>query len=86
MIDDHFPDEYPFEILLQTPWFDDIFNYLMIWRFPQHIPYRDICKIVRKSTQYNCIERYFFNPEPDQILVICIREYEVHEFLHAFHD
>jgi hypothetical protein len=48
MIDDHFLDEHLFAISVQTPWFADIANYLTTRRFPQHLSYRDRCKIVRK--------------------------------------
>jgi hypothetical protein len=86
MIDDHFPDEHLFAISTQTPWFVDIANYLTTGRFPQHFSYQERCKIVRKSTTYTWVAGYLFKLGPDQVLRICIREDEVHDILHAFHD
>jgi hypothetical protein len=61
MVDDHFPNEKFLAILLQTPWFSYVDNYLTTWRFPHHFSYRERCNIVRNGATYTCIVGYFFN-------------------------
>jgi hypothetical protein len=52
--------------------------------FPQHISYREICKIIKNnSTTYTWIARYLFKFRLDHILRSCIREGEVHDILHG---
>jgi hypothetical protein len=86
MIDDRFPDGNLFSISTQTPWFVDIENYLTMGKFPQHFSYGERCKIVRKSSAYTWVVGYLFKLYPNHILRRCIREYEVHDILHACHD
>jgi hypothetical protein len=78
-------DRFPYEHLFSTQIFD-IENYLTIGKFPQHFLYRERCKIVQKISAYTWVIVYLFKLFPDQILRICIREDEVHDILHAFHD
>jgi hypothetical protein len=85
-IDYQFPDENLFSISLQTPWFSYISNYLITGKFPQHLSYRERCKIVWKSPAYTWVADYLFKLCPYHILKRCIREYEVHYILHYFHD
>jgi hypothetical protein len=86
MIDDQFPDEHLFSISIQTPWLSDIENYLTTRKFPQQFSYREKCKIVRKSSAYSWIAGYLFKLCLDHILRRYIREDEVNDILHAFHD
>jgi hypothetical protein len=86
MIDDPFLNEYLFSISTQTHWFSDITNYLTTGKFPQHFSYRERCKIIQKSSVYTWVAGYLFKLCRDKILRRCIREDEVHDILHAFHD
>jgi hypothetical protein len=86
VIDDQFPYESLFSISMKTPWFVDIEKYLTTRKFPQHFSYRERCNIVHKSSAYTWVVGYFLKLCPDHILRRCIREDEVHDILHDFHD
>jgi hypothetical protein len=81
-----FPYENLFSISTQTPWFVDIENYLTTGKFPQHFSYRERCKIVSEKFILHLGCRLFVQTFPNHILRRCIREDEVHDILHAFHD
>jgi hypothetical protein len=60
VVDENFPNEHLFSISVESPWFDNIGNYLAIGRFPQHFFYKEHCKIIRKSATYTWIRGYLF--------------------------
>ena len=52
MINDQLPYEHLFAILVISPWFSDIANYLVAGRFPPNLSSTEKSKIVRKSAQF----------------------------------
>ena len=61
-------DEHLFAISVQTPWFVDIENYLATRKLPQHLSYKEKCKIIRQSATYEWIKSYLFKLGPDKFL------------------
>jgi len=55
MVDDQITDEHLFSILVLSPWFDDMENYLASAQFPPHLSSKEKSKIVRKSTPFTWI-------------------------------
>ena len=51
-VEDQFPDEHLFAVLVLSPWFSDIVNYLVSAQFPPNFPYKEKSKIVRKKTLF----------------------------------
>jgi len=49
MVDDQLPNEHLFSILVLSPWFADISNYLVIAKLPPNLSSRERSIIVRKS-------------------------------------
>eukprot|EP00253_Pinus_taeda_P010299 PITA_10299 len=68
MVDDQMPDEHLFSILVLSPWFADIANYLVSAQFPPHLSSKEKSKIVRKSAPFTWIGGNLFKLGPDQIL------------------
>jgi len=54
-VDDQMLDEHLFAILVLSPWFVDIANYLVSAQFPPHLSSKEKSKIVRESTLFTCI-------------------------------
>lgn len=52
MVDDQFLDEYLFAILVLSPWFADIVNYLVLVKFPPNLSCKEERKIIRKSSPF----------------------------------
>ena len=77
MVDDQFLDEHLFTILVLSPWFADIANYLVLVQFPSNLPSREKSKIIRKVPPSLGL---------DQILRRCVREEEVFDILLTCHD
>jgi hypothetical protein len=61
MVDDQLPDEHLFSISVLSPWFADIANYLVAWRFPPNLSSKEKRKIVRKSAPFTWIGGNIFN-------------------------
>eukprot|EP00253_Pinus_taeda_P030312 PITA_30312 len=86
MVDDQMPDEHLFSLLVLSPWFVDIANYLVLAQFPPHLSSKEKSKIVRKSAPFTWIRGNLFKLGPDQILRRCVREEEVFDILLTCHD
>ena len=86
MVDDQMQNENLFSILVLSPWFADIANYLVSTQFPPHLSSKEKSKIVRKSTPFTWIWGNLFKLGPDQILRRCVKEEEVFEILMTYHD
>lgn len=52
MVDDKLSDEHLFSILVLSPWFSNIANYLVSTQFPPNLSSKEKSKIVRKSTPF----------------------------------
>jgi len=55
IVDDQLPDEHLFAILVLSPWFSDIENYLVAGRFPPNLSSKEKSKIVRKIYPFTWI-------------------------------
>eukprot|EP00253_Pinus_taeda_P029423 PITA_29423 len=64
-VDDQMPDEHLFAILVLSPWFADIANYLVSAQFPPHLSSKEKRKIVRKSAPFTWIGGNLFKLGPD---------------------
>jgi hypothetical protein len=49
LVDDIFPYEHLFVVSLQTPWFANIENYLVVGKFPRCFSHKEHCRIIKKS-------------------------------------
>ena len=86
MVDDQMADEHLFSILVLSPWFVDIANYLVSTQFPPHLSPKEKIKIVRKSVPFTWIGGNHFKLGLDHILRRCVREEEVFDILLTCHD
>eukprot|EP00253_Pinus_taeda_P022070 PITA_22070 len=68
MVDDQMPDEHLFAILVLSPWFANIANYLVSAQFPPHLFLKEKSKIMKKSAPFTWIGGNIFKLGPDQIL------------------
>ena len=68
MVDDQMLVEHLFTILVLSPWFVDIANYLVSPNFLPHLSSKEKRKIVRKSAPFTWIGGNLFKLGPDQIL------------------
>lgn len=55
MVNDQLPDQHLFSILVLSPWFVDIENYLVLAQFLPHLSSKEKCKIMRKSAPFTWI-------------------------------
>jgi len=55
-LDDSFLDEHLFVVLVMTPWFEDITNYLVAHNLPQHFSSTQKNDLFRKSAPYTWIK------------------------------
>jgi hypothetical protein len=85
-VDDSFLDEYLFAVSAHSPWYADIANYLVAWKLPSHLSYREKRSIVHQSARYSWIGGYLFHTGADQEIRRCVREDEVYDILKACHD
>eukprot|EP00253_Pinus_taeda_P002737 PITA_02737 len=86
MVDDQIPDENMFSILVLSPWFSNIANYLVSAQFPPHLSAKEKRKIMRKSAPFTWIGGNHFKVGLDQILRRCVRKEEVFDILITCHD
>jgi len=86
MVDEWILDEHLFAILVLSPWFDDIANYLVPTQFPPNLPSKEKSIIIKKGTPFTRIGGNLFKLGLDQILRRCVREEEVFDILLTCHD
>jgi len=55
MVDDQLPDEHLFTILVLSPRFADIENYLVSTQFPPNLSSKEKSRIIRKNAPLNWI-------------------------------
>jgi len=85
-IEDTFLDEHLIHIETHTPWYVNITNYLAANRLPPHFSHKEKRKLAEKKFQYFWIDYTLLNVRLDQFKRRCIREDEIYDILHAFHD
>ena len=86
MVDDQLLDKHLFSILVLSPWFADIANYLVVAQFPPNLSSKENSGIIRKSATFTWIGVSLFKLGPYQILRRCVRDEEVFDILLAYHD
>lgn len=77
MVDDELPNEHLFTILVLSPWFYDIKNYLVAAQFPPSLFSKEKIIIIGKSAPFTWIGGNLFKLGPNQILTRCVREEDV---------
>jgi len=85
-VEDQFPDENLFVVVVQTPWYDDVSNYLAMHKLPKHLTPNERKQIVQWSTRFSWIGGYLFHTVADMHIRRCIREYKIFDILRACHD
>lgn len=83
LVEDTFPNEYPFVVTTQTPWSADIANYLVTRKLPSHFFPREKRKIIQISARYSWITNELYKTGPDLMIKRCVREDEIPEILKA---
>eukprot|EP00253_Pinus_taeda_P015876 PITA_15876 len=85
-VEDQFPDEHLFVVVVQTPWYADVVNYLVVGKLPKHLTPNEWKQIVQCSTQFSWIGGYLFHTGADMHIKRCIGEDEIFDILKACHD
>ena len=68
LIDDAFLDEHLFHIVVQTPWYADIANYIATNKIPTHFPYKERKLLVERSFHFSWINNLLFYTRPNQVM------------------
>lgn len=76
VVDDSFLDEYLFSITIQTPWYANLANYLVIEKLSQHFTPNNKTRLIEKSSSYFWFGGYLYHIGLNNIMRICIREDE----------
>ena len=85
-MNDTFLYENLFDVFLQTPWFANIANYLVVGKSPRHFSHKQCCGIIEKSAPSNWIQGRLFKIGPNHVLHCYLQENEVYDVLHACND
>jgi hypothetical protein len=70
VVDDSFPYEHIFSLSLNTPWFEDMENYLATRKLPAHLSPHEKHRIIMQSDNYSWVGHDLFHTGPD--LIVCI--------------
>eukprot|EP00253_Pinus_taeda_P032915 PITA_32915 len=84
-VEDKFPDEYLFAVIIQTPWFADVANYLFTGKLPSHLFPKEKRKIIQTSANYSWITNELYKIGLDLMIRRCVREDEIPKILKACH-
>ena len=85
-MDDQFPNENLFDVIVKTSWYADVVNYLAVGKLPRHLTTKERKLIVQGSARFSWIGGYLFHTGVDMHIRRCIREDEIYEILWACHD
>ena len=85
-VEDQFLDEHLFVVVVQTPWYADVANYLTVGKLPKHLTPNERKQIVQKSTRFSWIGGYLFHIGANMHIRRCVWEDEVFDILKACHD
>lgn len=85
-VNDDFPDEHIFPMLIGSLWFSNIANYLVTVKTPPHLFAHEKSNIIQKSVAYSWIQEDPFYTGPDLIIRRCVREEAVFDILKSAHD
>lgn len=84
-VEHQFPDEHLFAVAVQTPWYADVANYLVVGKLPKHLTPNERKQIVQKSTRFSWIGGYLFDTGADMHIRRCVQEDEIFDILKASH-
>ena len=84
-IAEYFLDEQLFQLSLQSPWYDDIVNFLSCGIMPLKLSYQQRKKLRTESTFYIWDDPLLFKREADMIIRRCVPESEQSKILHECH-
>jgi hypothetical protein len=85
-VEDYFLDEHLFAISTNSPWFEDIANYLDTCRITNCFSPKEGNEIIKQSWIFSWINGCLFYTRLDLIIKRCVQEDEIHEILKYFHD
>ena len=68
LVEDNFPDEYPFAVSTKTPWFKDIANYLDNGKLPPQLSAREKQDVIKTSAPYSWINGDLYKNGPNFII------------------
>eukprot|EP00253_Pinus_taeda_P034078 PITA_34078 len=85
-VEDQFPDEHLFTVVVQTPCYADVSNYLAVGKLPKHLTLNEWKQIVQRSGRFSWIGGYLFQIGADMHIRRCVREDEILDILKACHD
>eukprot|EP00253_Pinus_taeda_P028738 PITA_28738 len=60
-VEDQFPDEHLFVVVVRTPWYADVADYLAVGKLPKHLTPQERKQIVQKSTRFSWIRGNLFH-------------------------
>ena len=84
-IAENFPDEQLFQLLLQSPWYADIVNFLACGIMPPEFSYQQRKKLRTDSRYYILDDPLLFKRGADMIIRRCVPEGEQSKILQEFH-
>lgn len=64
-MDDQFPHEHLFVMVVKAPWYADVENYLVVGKLPRHLSTKEWKLIVQHSAQFSWIGGYLFHTWSD---------------------
>eukprot|EP00253_Pinus_taeda_P024859 PITA_24859 len=85
-VEDQFLDEHLFVVVVQTPWYANVANYLAVGKLPKHLTPNERKQIVQRSTKFSWIGGYLFHTGADMQIRRCVRRDEIFDILKACHD
>ena len=75
-IEDNFPNEQLFQVIVQVPWYVDLVNYLAYGIMPLELTYHQKTKLRTYSRSYIWDDPLLFRRGVDQIIRRCVPEVE----------
>lgn len=75
-----------FPLIVQTFWYANIDNYLVLRKTPPRLSTREKHHLVESSFPFSWISGYLFYIQLDNVMRRCVREDEVYDILLACHD
>ena len=75
-IEENFPDEQLFQVLVQVPWYADIVNFLACGNMPPEFSYQQKRKLRTDARFYIWDNPLLFRRETDKIIRRCVLEAE----------
>jgi hypothetical protein len=71
-VHDSFPDENPFSLSINTPWFTDMENYMATRKLLSHLSSHEKWEIITQSANYSSVGHDLFRTGPDLVIRRCV--------------